>query len=200
MPRGAVLPPARSTSPRLSWRRSMPPALEKAIDRGIITLPKGRAGFCRGQGSLLLGQVDQGPAGQRERKEMMAVAAENSDSSVSMVLQHSCPCRHTLPPDRPDQPLRISVLPRRPRGCGAIADAHGAKHAFRRNEINGLALHFKETSNIRPWRPSRWKHQARQASAFRSRAWMGRGTSAGGSRKTSCRVPSAPIALSLRVP
>ena len=39
--------------------------LEKAIDRGIITLPKGRAGFCRGQGSLLLGQVDQGPAGAR---------------------------------------------------------------------------------------------------------------------------------------
>ena len=30
-----------------------------------------------------------------------------------------------FPPDRPDQPLRISVLPRRPRGCGAIADAHG---------------------------------------------------------------------------
>ena len=28
-------------------------------------------------------------------------------------------------PDRTDQPLRISVLPRRPRGCGAIADAHG---------------------------------------------------------------------------
>jgi hypothetical protein len=33
---------------------------------------------------------------------------------------------NAFPPDRPDQPLRISVLPRRPRGCGSIADAHGA--------------------------------------------------------------------------
>ena len=32
---------------------------------------------------------------------------------------------NAFPPDRPDQPLRITVLPRRPRGCGAIADAHG---------------------------------------------------------------------------
>ena len=31
--------------------------LEEAIDRGIVTLPK--AGFCRGQGRLLLGQVDR---------------------------------------------------------------------------------------------------------------------------------------------
>ena len=33
--------------------------LEEAIDRGIITLPKGRAGFRRGQGGVLLGQVDR---------------------------------------------------------------------------------------------------------------------------------------------
>ena len=32
---------------------------------------------------------------------------------------------NTLPPDRPDQPLHITVLPRRLQGCGAIADAHG---------------------------------------------------------------------------
>ena len=37
---------------------------------------------------------------------------------------------NTLPPDRPDQPLRIAVLPRRPRGCGAmLRDNQGEKGA-----------------------------------------------------------------------
>jgi hypothetical protein len=31
---------------------------------------------------------------------------------------------NTFPPDRPDQPLSIAALPRRSRGCWAIADAH----------------------------------------------------------------------------
>jgi hypothetical protein len=31
----------------------------------------------------------------------------------------------TFPSDRADQPLRISILPRRPRGDRSVANAHG---------------------------------------------------------------------------
>ena len=47
---------------------------------------------------------------------------------------------NAFPPDRPDQPLRISVLPRRPRGCGAIADAHGANTSDEYLAIGSIAV------------------------------------------------------------
>ena len=47
---------------------------------------------------------------------------------------------NTLPPDRPDQPLRIAVLPRRPRGCGAISDAHGTNTSDEYLAIASIAV------------------------------------------------------------
>ena len=47
---------------------------------------------------------------------------------------------NAFPPDRPDQPLRISVLPRRPRGCGSISDAHGANTSDEYLTIGSIAV------------------------------------------------------------
>ena len=47
---------------------------------------------------------------------------------------------NAFPPDRPDQPFRISVLPRRPRGCGAIADAHGTNTSNEYLPIGSIAV------------------------------------------------------------
>ena len=47
---------------------------------------------------------------------------------------------NAFPPDRPDQPLRISVLPRRLRGCGAIADAHNTNTSDEYLAIGSIAV------------------------------------------------------------
>ena len=47
---------------------------------------------------------------------------------------------NAFPPDRSDQPLRISVLPRRPRRYGSIADAHGANKADEYLAIRSVAV------------------------------------------------------------
>ena len=47
---------------------------------------------------------------------------------------------NAFPPDRPDQPLRTSILPRRPRGCGSISDAHGANAPNKHLTIGSIAV------------------------------------------------------------
>jgi hypothetical protein len=47
---------------------------------------------------------------------------------------------HAFPPDRPDQPLCISVSPRRPRGRGSIADTHGTNTSDEYLAIGSIAV------------------------------------------------------------
>jgi len=56
----------------------------------------------------------------------------------------------TLPPDRPDQPLRICVLPRRPRGCGSISDPHGANTSDEYLTIGSIAVAHEIARSLVP--------------------------------------------------
>ena len=57
---------------------------------------------------------------------------------------------NAFPPDRPDQPLRISVLPRRPRGYRSIADAHGANTPNKYLTIGSIAVTDEITRSLVP--------------------------------------------------
>ena len=57
---------------------------------------------------------------------------------------------NALPPDRPDQPLRISVLPRRPRGYRSISDSHGANTPNKWLTIGSVAIADEITGSLVP--------------------------------------------------
>ena len=55
-----------------------------------------------------------------------------------------------FPPDRPNQPLRLSVLPRRPRGYRPISDAHGANTPNKWLTIGSVAVTDEITGSLVP--------------------------------------------------
>src|SRR4249919_3532435 len=59
------------------------------------------------------------------RARLIVVIQIRPQQMTEMALAKDNHVVNAFPPDRPDQPLRITILPRRPRGCGTIADAHG---------------------------------------------------------------------------
>src|SRR5215468_8970817 len=91
-------------------------------------MPNGLDG-ARNRRVLVLGQVRARPivAIQIRPQQMTEMALAKGNHVVN-----------AFPPDRPDQPLRISVLPRRPRRCGSITDAHGTNTSIDRIEAEPL--------------------------------------------------------------
>ena len=74
------------------------------------------------------------------RARLIVVIQIRPQQMTEMALAKDNHVVNAFPPHRPDQPLRIAVLPRRPRRCGSIADAHGTNTPNEYLAIGSIAV------------------------------------------------------------